>query len=54
MLFSCAELGKEGNKTNWKIWIGMAQLIALAHDYFVCFVLELKFGHIVLSINLIL
>jgi hypothetical protein len=32
----------------------MAQLMALAHDYFVCFALELQFGHIVLNINLIL
>jgi hypothetical protein len=54
MLVSCAELCKEGNKTNWKIWIGMALLIALAHDYFVCFACELQFGHIVLNINLIL
>jgi len=32
----------------------MAQLIALAHDYFLCFSLELQFGHILLNINLIL
>jgi hypothetical protein len=32
----------------------MAQLIALAQDYFMCFALELKFGHIVLSISLTL
>jgi hypothetical protein len=54
MLVSCPDFCKEGNKTNWKIWIGMAQLIALAHDYFVCFALELQFDHIVLNINLIL
>lgn len=32
----------------------MTQLMALAHDYFVCFALELQFGHIVLNTNLIL
>jgi len=54
MLVSYEELCKEGNRTNWKIWIGMAQLIGLAHDYFVCFALQLQFSHIVLSIILIL
>ena len=51
MLVCCAELCKEGNKINWEIWIGMAQLIVLLHDYFVCFAFEFQFGHIVLIIN---
>jgi len=54
MVVSCAELCKEGNKTNCNIWIGMAHLIALAHGYFVFFALELQFGHILLNTNLIL